>query len=96
MIDPRPYLAGSLKDTFEKYPGIGTLLPAMGYGDEQVGDLEATINNTPCDVVVSGTPIDLTKLVDVNKPVIRVRYELETRGKPGLKDVLAGKFPELK
>ena len=96
MIDPRPYLAGSLKETFEKYPGIGTLLPAMGYGDEQVGDLEATINNTPCDVVVSGTPIDLTKLVDVNKPVVRVRYELETRGKPGLKDVLAGKFPELK
>jgi predicted GTPase len=96
IIDPRPYLIGSLKETFEEYPGIGTLLPAMGYGDEQVSDLEATINNTPCDVVVSGTPIDLTKLVDVNKPVVRVRYELEARGKPDLEDVLVGRFPELK
>jgi len=96
VIDPRPYLVGSLVETFKEYPEIGTLLPAMGYGDEQVDDLEATINNTPCDVVVSGTPIDLTKLVDVNKPVVRVRYELEARGKPDLEDVLVGKFPELK
>jgi predicted GTPase len=96
MIDPRPYLVGSLVETFEEYPGIGTLLPAMGYGDEQVGDLEATINNTPCDVVVSGTPIDLAKLVDVDKPIVRVRYELEARGKPDLEDVLVGKFPELR
>jgi predicted GTPase len=96
IIDPRPYLIGSLKETFEEYPEIGTLLPAMGYGDEQVHDLQATINNTPCDVVVSGTPINLTRLVNVNKPVIRVQYELETRSKPDLEDILKEKFAGLK
>ncbi len=96
IIDPRPYLAGSLKDTFAKYPEIGILLPAMGYGEDQISDLEATINATPCDLVVSGTPVDLTRLVTVNKPVIRVRYELEARHEPTLEDILKEKFPELK
>jgi predicted GTPase len=96
IMDPRPYLVGSLKATFAEYPEIGTLLPAMGYGDDQVRDLEATINNTPCDAVVSGTPVDLNRLIKVDKPLIRVQYELKARGKPDLVDVLKEKFPELK
>jgi len=91
IIDPRPWLVGSLKETFEKYPEIGTLLPAMGYFDQQLKDLEATINAVECDVVVSATPIDITRLVNVNKPIVRVRYELEEVGHPKLKDILKEK-----
>ncbi|MBU1612578.1 MAG: cyclic 2,3-diphosphoglycerate synthase [Proteobacteria bacterium] len=75
LVDPRPFLVGTLKRTFEKYPDIGTLLPAMGYSDQQVRDLEATINATDCEVVVSGTPIDITRLMQINKPVVRVTYD---------------------
>jgi predicted GTPase len=88
IVDPRPFTVGSITDTFEKYSGIGTLLPAMGYGDQQIKDLETTINNTDCDLVIIGTPIDLRKLVKINKPAVRVTYELQEIGKPDLTDVL--------
>lgn len=88
IVDPRPYTVGTITDTFKKYPGIGKLLPAMGYGDQQIRDLEKTINQTECDVVVIGTPIDLRKLVKLNKPAMRVTYELQEIGKPDFKDVL--------
>lgn len=88
LVDPRPYTVGTITKTFEKYPDIGVLLPAMGYGDRQVKDLETTINRTPCDTVVIGTPIDLNRLVKIRKPTVRVRYELQEIGKPDLMDVL--------
>lgn len=89
LVDPRPYLVGTLIDTFEKYPEIGTLLPAMGYGEQQMKDLEATINNTDCDAVVIGTPINLARFIKINKPYTRVYYELAEIGKPNLKDILS-------
>ncbi|MFZ0388965.1 MAG: cyclic 2,3-diphosphoglycerate synthase [Calditrichia bacterium] len=88
LVDPRPYTVGTISGTFEKYPEIGQLLPAMGYGDQQIKDLEETINRTECDLVIIGTPIDLRKLVNINKPAVRVTYELQEIGKPDLKDVL--------
>ena len=88
FIDPRPYLVGKLKETFETYPDIGTILPAMGYGEEQLRDLEATINGTDCDAVVIGTPIDLARVVKIEKPHTRVFYDLQEIGKPDLADVL--------
>lgn len=88
MVDPRPYIVGKIKQTFETYPHIGALLPAMGYGDEQIKDLEATINNTPVDLVISGTPIDLGRVVKVNKPIIRVGYDLQEIGYPTFDEVL--------
>ena len=88
LVDPRPYTVGTITETFKKYPDIGTLLPAMGYGEKQIKDLEETINKTDCDVVIIGTPIDLRKLVNINKPAVRVTYELQEIGKPDLTDVL--------
>jgi predicted GTPase len=88
LVDPREYAVGRIKDTFRTYPGIGTLLPAMGYGKEQVADLEKTINETPCDVVVIGTPIDLNRIVKINKPSVQVSYELQEIGSPNLQMVL--------
>lgn len=88
IVDPRPYTVGTITNTFKKYPNIGTLLPAMGYGEQQIRDLEKTINQTKCDVVLIGTPIDLRKLVKLNKPALRVTYELQEIGKPDLRDVL--------
>jgi len=88
IVDPRPFLRGSLIDTFKKYPGIGTLLPAMGYGEKQTRDLEATINATDCDAVIIATPIDLRRLVKLNKPATRVTYELQEIGQPTLLDFL--------
>jgi len=88
MVDPRPYTVGTITETFEKYPGIGELLPAMGYGQQQIKDLEDTINDTECDLVIIGTPIDLRKLVNINKPALRVTYELQEIGKPDLRDAL--------
>ncbi|NPV43950.1 MAG: GTPase [Firmicutes bacterium] len=90
LVDPREYAVNSIKDTYMKYPHIGTLLPAMGYGKKQIRDLEETINRADCDTVVIGTPIDLTKLTQLNKPSVRVRYELQEIGKPTLEDVLKG------
>jgi len=88
LVDPRPYAVGTIADTFKKYPGIGILLPAMGYGDEQVKDLEATIDKAEADVVVIGTPIDLNRIVKIKKPTARVRYELQEIGQPTLEAVL--------
>ncbi len=88
FVDPRPYLVGKLKGTFETYPDIGTILPAMGYGEEQLRDLEATINATDCDAVVIGTPIDLGRIMKIDKPNTRVFYDLQEIGKPDLDDVL--------
>jgi predicted GTPase len=89
IVDPRPFAVGSIAETFQTYPAIGPLLPAMGYGDEQVRDLEATIDRVPCDDVVVGTPIDLSRLVKIRQPVVRVRYELQEIGQPDLGVVLA-------
>ena len=89
LVDPRPFTVGEITKTYEKYPNIGTLLPAMGYGEQQIKDLETTINNTDCDLVIIGTPIDLRKLVNINKPAVRVTYELQEIGKPDLADVLS-------
>ncbi|HNX72734.1 MAG TPA: cyclic 2,3-diphosphoglycerate synthase [Spirochaetales bacterium] len=88
LVDPRPYVVGKLADTFRTYPNIGTLLPAMGYGEEQIHDLEQTINRTDCDTVVIGTPIDLNRVIKINKPTVKVGYELQEIGKPDLVDVL--------
>ncbi len=88
LVDPRPFTVGTITDTYKKYPGIGTLLPAMGYGDQQVKDLEDTINATDCDVVVSATPIDITRLVKVNKPIVRVKYALAERKQGELAEIL--------
>jgi predicted GTPase len=88
IVDPRPYTVGTLTRTFETYPGIGTLLPAMGYGEEQVRDLEATIERTPADLVLIATPIDLRRLIRIGKPALRVGYELQEIGRPDLEDVL--------
>ena len=89
FVDPRPWLVGRLKDTFETYPNIGDLLPAMGYGEEQLADLEATINAVDCDAVVIGTPIDLTRIISIDKPHTRVHYDLQEIGDPDLDAVLS-------
>ena len=88
VIDPRPYTVGSITETFEKYPDIGELLPAMGYGDQQIKDLEETIAKTKCDVVIIGTPIDLRRIIKIKKPSVRITYDLQEIGKPTLTDVL--------
>ncbi len=85
LVDPRQYAVGKLAETFRIYPNIGTLLPAMGYGAQQIKDLEATIENTPCDAVVIATPIDLSRIVKINKPTVKVGYELQEIGTPNLK-----------
>ncbi len=89
LVDPRPFAVGTIADTFEKYPDIGILLPAMGYGEQQIKDLEETINAVECDAVVIATPIDLTRIVKINKPTVKVGYELQEIGFPTIKDVLA-------
>ncbi len=88
LADPRPYLAGTLKETFEKYPNIGTLLPAMGYSPQQIKDLETTINDCPCDLVVLATPVDLLHLLTINKPTVRIRYEYKDNSRPTLEELL--------
>lgn len=89
LVDPRPFVVGKLAETFRIYPNIGTLLPAMGYGEQQVKDLEATINKTDCDAVIIGTPIDLNRIVKINKPTTRVYYDLEEIGHPKMDEVIA-------
>jgi predicted GTPase len=88
MIDPRPWVKGEIKRAFENYPEIGALLPALGYGKKQIKDLEKTINAIPCDSVIIATPIDLTRLLKIDKPSVRVRYELQEIGKPDLEEVI--------
>ena len=88
IVDPKPYAVGSIKETFNKYPDIDKLLPAMGYSSKQITDLEETINQTECDTVITGTPIDLGKIIKINKPIVRANYELQETCKPDLKDLL--------
>ncbi|MEW5795521.1 MAG: cyclic 2,3-diphosphoglycerate synthase [Candidatus Zixiibacteriota bacterium] len=92
LVDPRPYTVKSITQTFEKYPDIGILLPAMGYGDQQVKDLETTINRTECDSVIVATPIDLSRIVKIKHPTTRVYYSLQEIGTPSLATVLADYF----
>jgi predicted GTPase len=88
LVDPRPYAVGSIAKTFAKYPGIGTLLPAMGYGDQQVKDLEATVRKAKVDAVIIATPIDLSRIIKISQPMLRVTYDLQELGKPDLEDAL--------
>jgi predicted GTPase len=88
FVDPRPYVVGRLAETFKQYPQIGTLLPAMGYGEVQLKDMEATINRTECDAVVIGTPIDLGRIIKIKKPYTRVYYNLQEIGRPNLTEIL--------
>jgi predicted GTPase len=89
LVDPRPYAVGSIAETYAAYAGLGPVLPAMGYGEDQLAELEATIRATPCDVVVVGTPVDLGRVLDAGHPIRHVRYDSEDAGDPTLSDVLA-------
>jgi predicted GTPase len=93
IVDPRPYAVGSIAETYQKYPNTGPVLPAMGYGAKQIQELEKTINATPCDLVIIATPIDLRRVVKINRPTQRVRYELQEIGRPTLQEVLSKAFP---
>jgi predicted GTPase len=88
IVDPRPWVVDSIAETFKKYPGIGTLLPAMGYGERQVHDLETTINRVECDTVIIGTPIDLRRIITISKPSVRVRYDLAEVSEPNLTTII--------
>jgi predicted GTPase len=92
IVDPRPFAVGSILETYQKYPKTGPILPAMGYGDEMTRDLEKTIANADVDLVIVGTPIDLTRVLKIDKPSQRVRYELQEIGQPTLEDLLKAKF----
>lgn len=92
LVDPREWAVGTIAETFEKYPDIGVLLPAMGYGEQQMKDLEATINKVDADLVIIATPIDLARIVKFKKPTVRVSYELQEIGTPTLQEILAEKF----
>lgn len=89
ITDPRKYAVKTIKDTYSKYPAIGNLLPAMGYGNKQIKDLEDTINKVPCDCVIIGTPIDLRRLIKFKKPAVRVNYDLQEIGKPDLSEIIS-------
>ncbi|MBD3234556.1 MAG: GTPase [candidate division Zixibacteria bacterium] len=89
LVDPRPFAVDSIEATYEKYPDIGTLLPAMGYGEKQMKDLETTINSSDCDTVIIATPIDLNRVIKIEKDTVRVQYDLQEIGSPNLKDVLS-------
>jgi predicted GTPase len=91
LVDPRPFAVGSIAETFEQYPNVGTLLPAMGYGREQMDDLRKTIERSDAELVLIGTPVDLRRLIELDKPALRVTYKLQEVGEPTLKDVLAEK-----
>ncbi|MBC8499311.1 MAG: GTPase [Candidatus Atribacteria bacterium] len=94
IIEPRPYAVGTIKDTYTKYPEIGTLLPAMGYGKKQIQELEDTINAVDCDIVIIGTPIDLSRIIKINKKSVRVKYDLQEIGRPDLEEVLSQKIKD--
>ena len=89
---PRPFLNGTLKETFERYPHIGALLPAMGYSRRQIQDMETTINRADCDLVLLATPIDLSRLISINKPAVRIGYEYQDHDDPTLEAVMAQKL----
>jgi predicted GTPase len=88
IVNPRPWVTGLVRRTFDDYPSIGALLPAVGYGDEQVRDLEDSIRRVPCDLVIVATPVDLTRIMKIDRPMLRVRYDLRERGAPALRDIL--------
>ena len=88
IVNPKPYAVGSIKETYAQYPHLGSILPAVGYGERQIAELEETIEATPCDVVLIGTPIDLRRMIKVNKPTVRVKYELQVLGPVCLEEVL--------
>jgi len=88
IIDPRPYAVGSIIETYRKYPNTGTVLPAMGYGENQIKELEDTINKADADIVIIATPINLQRIININKPSVRVIYELQEIGKPELIDIV--------
>ncbi len=88
IVDPRPYAVNSILETYEQYPNTGAVLPAMGYGAHQIAELEQTINDTPCDMVIVATPIDLSRVLSIKRPFQRVRYELQVIGQPTLEEVL--------
>jgi len=92
IVDPRPFAVGSIAKTYEKYPNTGPILPAMGYGDAMVSDLEKTINHADVEMVISATPIELTRIIKINKPMQRIRYELQEIGQPTLREILKEKF----
>lgn len=92
VIDPRPYAVRSIAAAYEQYPNAAGILPAMGYGGDQIADLEETVNNTPADLVIIATPIDLGRLINIRRPSQRVRYELQEIGRPTLKELLAARF----
>jgi len=94
IVDPRPFAVGTITDTYNKYPTTGHVLPAMGYGDKQMKELEQTIKNADVDLVIIGTPIDLSRIIKFDKPTQRVKYDLQEIGKPTLADILGEKFPE--
>ena len=95
IVDPRPYAVGTIRETFDRYPHIKSALPAMGYGEEQIRDLEESINNTDCDMVLFATPIHLTRILDINKPTLRVRYEYRDCEAPLLEEVLMARLREV-
>lgn len=88
IVDPRPYAVGSIKESYKKYAHLGAVLPALGYGGKQIAELKETIDHTPCDVVVIGTPIDLRRVMTINKPTVRVKYELQVLGPVTLDQIL--------
>jgi predicted GTPase len=92
VIDPRSFAVGSIAETFEKYPHMTTLVPAMGYSDQQLADLKATIDAADCDLVLFGTPIDLTRVIEIGKPSMRVFYDLEDAGSPTLAELIGRKL----
>jgi predicted GTPase len=96
IVNPRPFAVGSIKSTYQKYPTTGEVLPAMGYGETQIRELEQTINNADADLVLIATPIDLTRIIKINKPTQRVRYELQIIGQPTLEEILKEKFGDRK
>jgi predicted GTPase len=91
-MDPRPFAVGTIKEVFEKYPQTKLVLPCVGYSKAQIADLEETIEKCPCDVVVIATPINLGKIIKINKPWVRVTYELEEISKPNLEDIITRLF----
>ncbi|UCB45318.1 MAG: GTPase [Spirochaetota bacterium] len=92
LVDPRKYAVGTILETFKKYPQTGPLLPAMGYGEKQISDLEATIDRVECDIVVIASPVNLNNVINIKKPTVRVTYELEEIGPPTLEDVIKKQF----
>jgi predicted GTPase len=96
IVDPRRYARGKIAETFAKYPQTGALLPAVGYDEEQVRDLEETIRRVPCDAVIVATPVDLSRIIRIEKPMLRVRYELEELGKPDLREIIRDRLAGLK